>query len=196
VHLMAEPWERVQVEGGDHGHAFVGGGGGRRTATVTFDGDAIHVVAGVQDLLLLKTTGSAFGGFLSERFTTMAETDDRIMATAVDARWRYAASDWTRARFDETWSAVRRALIETFATHDESRSVQHTLWAMGHAALAAAPDVIEMRLAMPNKHHLLVDLTPYGLDNPGEVFVATDRPFGLIEGTVVWSGSTAAPEAW
>jgi urate oxidase len=192
VHLVAEPWTRVEVGGAPHPHAFAGGGAGRRTATVTSDADGSQVVAGLADLLLLKTTGSAFEGFLKDRYTTLEETGDRILATVVSARWRYASLevDWAKAAAE-----VRRLLLEAFATHD-SRSLQHTLYAMGEAVLAGRAEVAEIRMSMPNKHHLLVDLAPYGLGNDQEVFVATDRPFGLIEGTVARDDAPPAGAAW
>jgi urate oxidase len=49
----------------------------------------------------------------------------------------------------------------------------------------------EVRLALPNKHHFEVDISPFGLDNSGEVIYAADRPYGLIEGTV--TGNDAPP---
>ena len=76
--------------------------------------------------------------------------------------------------------------MNTFAAHT-SESVQHTLYAMGEAALAACEGIGEIHLSLPNRHHLLVDLKPFGLDNPNEIFVATDQPFGLIEATVTRS---------
>jgi urate oxidase len=192
VHLVEEPWARIEVAGAPHPHAFVGAGGGRRTATVTRERSGAWVVAGLADLLVLKTTGSGFEGFLKDRYTTLAETGDRILATVVTARWRYASLevDWAKAAAD-----VRRVLLETFAGH-HSRSLQQTLYAMGEAVLAARPEVAEIRMSMPNKHHLPVDLTPYGLRNDREVFVATDRPFGLIEGTVLRGGVPPAGPAW
>jgi urate oxidase len=128
---------------------------------------------------VLKTTDSAFAGFPRDRFTTLPDTNDRILATSVTASWRYrsAAADFS-AR-----DRVRAALLDTFAAHD-SRSVQHTLYAMGEAALAACADLLEITLSLPNRHHLLVDLKPFGLDNPNEIFVATDQPYGLIEATI------------
>jgi urate oxidase len=192
VHLVQQPWARIEAAGAPHPHAFVGAGPGRRTATVTRDGGDARVVAGLDDLLVLKTTGSAFEGFLKDRYTTLEETDDRILATVVTARWRYATLDvdWAEAAAE-----VRRLLLEAFAGHD-SRSLQQTLFAMGEAVLAGRPEVAEVRMAMPNKHHLPVDLTPYGLPNTGEVFVATDRPYGLIEGTVTRDGAPPADAAW
>jgi len=129
--------------------------------------------------VVLKTTDSAFSGFPRDTFTTLPDTEDRIMATAITASWRYRDGTTAFAARD----AIRSALLASFAAH-KSRSVQHTLHAMGEAALAACPDATEITLAMPNRHHLLVDLSPFGLDNPNEIFVATDQPFGLIEATV------------
>jgi urate oxidase len=193
VELVAEPWARVEVGGVEHDHAFVLAGGGRRTARVTRLGTEEWVVAGVSGLVVLKTAGSAFGGFLRDGFTTLEETGDRILATEVSAGWRYrdTAVDWSGS-----FERARRALVETFATHDESNSLQHTLYAMGGELLRACPEVEEVRMVMPNRHHLLVDLEPYGRRNDGGVFVATDRPFGVIEGTVVRPGASAAGRAW
>jgi urate oxidase len=138
----------------------------------------------VTDLVLLKSSGSEFRGFLIEEYTTLEPTEDRILATAVRAHWRYASID---TGWDASFRGARTALGEAFAaTH--SRSLQQTLYAMGEAVLAACPEVCEVRLSLPNKHHFLVDLAPFGLDNPGAVFFAADRPYGLIEGAVQRSG--------
>ncbi len=139
------------------------------------------IQAGLDGLFLLKTTGSAFTGFLRDRYTTLADASDRLLATMLAAEWRYATAvvSWNDAR-----QTIRRALIETFAEHD-SLSVQHTLHAMGAAALAACPAIDRITLTMPNKHRILVDLAPFGLENAGEVFVATDEPHGTITGTLV-----------
>jgi urate oxidase len=146
---------------------------------VTRDAGGSEVVSGLTDLVVLKTRDSAFEGFPRDEFTTLPDTDDRLLATSVTARWTYTrgASDFS-AR-----DRIRTALVEAFANH-ASQSVQHSLYAMGNAALAASSDIVDITLSMPNRHHLLVDLKPFGLDNPNEVFVATDQPFGLIEATV------------
>jgi len=180
VTVRERPWSRIEVEGRPHRHAFVAGGGERRVARVTArPGEARHA-AGIDDLTVLKTTGSAFAGFPRDRYTTLAETDDRIFATAVEALWRYAAPP---ERPDVVFAAARRLLLESFAEH-ESRSVQHTLHAMGESVLESIPEIDEIRLRMPNKHHWRVDLEPFGLDNPNLVYVATAAPYGLIEGTL------------
>jgi urate oxidase len=180
VSLVAQPWERIA---GDHPFAFTRAGGGLRTAIVSRGRDAgdLEVAAGVADLYVLKTSGSAFSGYLVDRFTTLPPAGDRILATSVTATWRY-----TRLGLDypEYADDVRRAVLDAFAGHDDSQSLQHTLWVMGQAVLAACPDVGDIHFSLPNQHHVPADLAPYGLDNPNRVFVATDRPFGVIEGTV------------
>ena len=180
VSLAAHRWDRLMVGGEPHHHAFERGTPERRTAEVTVARDGESVRAGIETLGLLKTTGSEFQGFLRDRYTTLPETADRILATEVSARWRYAPAPtaWTPA-----WEAVRTALVETFALQ-YSRSAQETLYALGEAALAACAEVAEIRLVLPNQHHLLVDLSPFGLENDGTVFVATREPYGRIEGEI------------
>ena len=156
-----------------------GGGAERRTCTVTRVRPRRQVTAGIADLLLLKTTDSAFRGFHRDEYTTLPEVDDRILATSLTAEWVYDDNvDW-----DDAHASTRRALLETFAGH-KSLGVQQTLYAMAEAALAACPAVEQITLTMPNRHRLLVNLAPFGRDNPNEVFVTTDEPFGLITGTL------------
>lgn len=179
ISAVEHPWVRVSAGGRPHPHAFLQPGGEQWTAVVTRDAKGIGVRAGVANLVLLKTTDSSFAGFPRDALTTLPETEERILATSVTAAWTYrqGATDFAARE------RVRAALVETFAAH-QSRSVQHTLYAMAEAALAACADVVEITLTLPNRHHLLVDLTPFGLENPNEVFVATDQPFGLIEATI------------
>jgi urate oxidase len=179
VRLVEHPWSRVAGTNGSHPHAFVQTSGGDWTATVTRDASGASVVSGVTNLVVLKTADSAFSGFPRDEYTTLPDTDDRLLATSMTATWRYRPGTTDFAVRD----AVRATLIETFASHT-SLSVQHTLYAMGQAALATCADIDEITLTLPNRHHLLVDLQPLGLDNPNEVFVATDQPYGLIEATI------------
>jgi urate oxidase len=185
-------WERITVGGTEHDHSFRKAGSEVRTAVVTVDGDEAHVLAGLTDLVVLKTTGSEFRGFPRDRYTTLAETRDRILATAVTARWRYTRTDLD---FDACFAGVRTALLETFAaTH--SLALQQSLYAMGEAVLSQFPDVAEIRMSMPNRHHFLADLSAFGLDNPDVVYHAADRPYGLIEGTVLRDDAAPAEVAW
>ena len=178
--IAVHRWDRMRVDDNPDPHTFVRGPAERRLATVAMDETGVAVEAGLAGLGLFKTSGSGFAGFLRDEYTTLKATDDRILATDVEARWRYAAplKDYTAA-----WNAVRTALLETFARH-QSASVQHTLYAMGEAALARRGEISEIRLVLPNRHHLLVDLSPFGLDNPNEIFVATGEPYGRIEAVI------------
>jgi urate oxidase len=176
VDLTEHLWEPIGESGE---RSFRKSGGERRRATVIRDHGSAKVQAGIEDLVVMKTSQSAFEGFPRDRYTTLRETSDRLLATAVQATWRYAPFT---SNFGPLWHEVRRLLLKAFAEHD-SRSVQHTLYAMGEAALEV-PDVEEIHIAMPNLHHIPVDLTPFGLENRNEVFVATAEPYGLIEGTV------------
>jgi urate oxidase len=180
ISLVEERWDRIDAGAGAERHAFVRGAGEQWTAEVTRQaGEAPHLVSGLTNLVVMKTAGSAFTGFPRDPFTTLPETEDRILATAITASWRYRDGASAFGARD----AIRGALLASFAAH-QSRSVQHTLYAMGEAALAACADATEITLSLPNRHHLLVDLSPFGLNNPNEIFVATDQPFGLIEATV------------
>ena len=128
----------------------------------------------------MKTTRSGFSGFPRDRYTTLPETDDRLMATKITAIWRYGAPE---IDFDAAWRDVRATLLEVFADHD-SPSVQTSVWLMARAIIERHEEVAEVRMALPNLHHWLVDLSPFGLANDNEVFVATTEPHGLIEATV------------
>ena len=229
VFIREHGWRRLTVNGRPHDHAFERASSELRTARVSLSrGGTQEVVAGIEELLVLKSGRSAFSGYPRDSFTTLRETDDRILATSIATQWRYTSralaslgttdasrslaslgttdgsrslaslgtTDGSRslaslgttdaagtADFDARFAAVRTALLETFADHD-SKSVQHTLYAMGEAVLARCAEVEEISITMPNKHHLLVDLAPLGLDNQNEIFVPTTEPYGLIEATL------------
>ena len=189
-------WERISAGGTGHPHAFVRSGQEIRCAAAVIDVErsvrAEWVVSGLKDLVLLKSTGSQFTGFLRDRYTTLAEASDRILATSLTARWRYIGTD---VPWDEAFAQVRGVLLERFAV-PHSKALQQTLWDMGSAVLAARDDIAEIRLSAPNKHHFLSDLSPFGLDNPGEVFHADDRPYGLIQCAAIREGAPDAGAAW
>ncbi len=185
-------WERIPVGGAGHDHSFSRSSDEKRTTAVTVDGGRAHVVSGLRDLVVLKTTGSEFWGYPKDRFTTLAETEDRILATAVTARWRYLSTDVDWAK---SFEAIRSTMLETFAT-THSFALQQSLYEMGKGVLQQQPQVAEVRMSLPNKHHFLVDLERFGLDNDNEVFFAADRPYGLIEGTVTRDDVDPAPQAW
>jgi urate oxidase len=193
VDVEAVAWLPVEVGERSFPDAFHRDGGRRRVAraVVTDRGDR-HVLGGLDGLALLKSSNSSFRGFLRDRWTTLPETDDRILASSVRARWRFAELE---VDFDEQHERASDAMVGTFARH-RSESLQQTLHAMGEALLEACPAVAEVRLSLPNLHHFLVDLSGVGLDNPNLVFHADDRPYGLIEGVLVRPGAPPAGSAW
>ena len=176
IEAVEHPWTRLPVGGQPHPHAFTQAGAEEWTSVVTRSEGKTSVESGVRGVVVLKTADSAFAGFLRDEYTTLPETRDRLLGSSITATWQYASAFADFGARD----AIRRALVETFAAH-KSESVQHTLYAMGEAALAACAGVVEIAISLPNRHYLLADLTPFGLENPGEVFVGTDRPYGLIE---------------
>jgi len=202
VEIEQFAWDRVLVDGAEHDHTWVRRGPEVRTAAVTVEGSGedqrTWIVGGIKDLTILKSTGSEFHGFLQDPYTVLEPTNDRVMATSLDANWRFSASG-TAPLLDVDWDAayatVRKALVETFATL-HSLALQQTLYAMGQAALEACPFLVEIRLSAPNKHHFVYDLARFGIENKGEVFHADDRPYGLIEATVVHDDAEDAGPAW
>jgi urate oxidase len=182
VRLAAHPWSRLASGGAPDPHAFQRGNGGDRVATLTADASGISVEAGIDGLVVLKTTGSGWEGYHRDDYTSLPETDDRIMATEVTARWTYRAPA-SEIDFTASWEAVRAVVLATFADH-YSPSVQFTLHRMGEAVLEARPEVERISFSLPNRHHLLFDLSRFGLENDHEIFQATEEPYGLIEGTV------------
>lgn len=177
VRIEEYAWDRI----GDH--SFVRRGGAVRTAVITVGRDAARVESGVKELVVLNSTDSEFKGFLKDEFTTLAETDDRILATSLVATWNHAGTD---VDWNASYDAALARILETFAG-TYSRALQETLYAMGTAVLEDQPEITDISFAAPNKHHFLVDFSGFdveGLENNGEVFIAADRPYGLIEATV------------
>ncbi|TKV56802.1 urate oxidase [Nakamurella flava] len=185
-------WTRISTSAGPHDHAFAKGTEEKRTTVVVKDGAAEHVVSGLTGLVVLKSTGSEFWGFPQVDYTSLVETADRILATAVTATWVHSSTDLD---WNATFTTIREALLEAFAT-THSLSLQQTLYAMGKGALEAVPEVAEIRLSLPNKHHFLVDLDKWGLDNPNQVFFAADRPYGLIEAAIVREEAPVPTGIW
>jgi urate oxidase len=173
-------WTRLSLDGESHPHTFSRSDNEKRTAALTATREEKKLQAGIEGLVVLKTTDSAFENFLKDEFTTLKEDRNRILATSIRSNWLYREN---APDFDTTWLGARRALLETFAGH-ESESLQHTLYAMGEAVLRKFPGIREIHLSLPNKHYNLVDLSPFRLENPKEIFLPTDEPHGLIEATL------------
>ena len=192
IEIEEYAWQRAVVDGVEHDHTWLRSGQEIRTAAVTVDASGEHVIGGLKDLVLLKSTGSEFAGFLSDEFTTLPETHDRVMATALDAKWRFTSTD---VDWEGVYAEVRRLLVAHFATL-QSLALQQTLWHMGRAVLEAVPAIAEIRLVAPNRHHFAYDLDRFGLENQNEVFWAADRPYGLIEATLLRDDAPPAGDAW
>jgi urate oxidase len=183
--LQMAPWNRYATDGKDHPHVFVGGGPGKPFTRVAMTRDETEISSGIRDLLLLKSTASAFKGFPRDEFTTLPETGDRILSTSMEAAWTFTDR---KVDFTATNHAVIAALLKTFAT-EFSPSVQNTLYLMGQAALAVAPTITTISIAMPNKHYLPIDLKPFDLSNANDIFLPTDEPHGQIEACIRRSSS-------
>jgi urate oxidase len=173
-------WARLPHGGKPHAYAFTRAGDEKRTALLSATREGTVVRAGIDDLVVLKTTDSAFQDFKMDPYTTLKEDTDRILSTVIRANWRYTDED---AEFGPLWHSARQMLLDTFAEH-HSQSLQHTLYAMGEAVLNNFDNISEIHLSLPNKHFHLVELAPLGMDNPGSVFLPTDEPHGLIEATL------------
>ena len=177
IDIFETGWKRMKFDDAEHTHSFVKGSGEKRTAKITASRDDVTIESGVEDLIVLKTTGSGFVGYIKDAFTTLPETTDRIFSTAIKATWRYVNAD---AATDTAFHAIRQMILKVFADHD-SLSVQHTLYAMGEAVLERFSEVEEIAFSLPNIHCLPVDIARFGLENDNRIFVPTDEPHGLIE---------------
>lgn len=202
ITIEQHQWVRI----GSAPHSFARSGAETRRARVTVTADAAQVSSGLADLTVLNTTGSEFHGFPRDPYTTLPETTERMLATSVEAWWdhqpfevgRDSELGWdSEADWGKGYEDARDALLAAFA-ETYSYSLQQTLFAMGSRVLAGCPSVAEVRLSLPNKHHHLVDLAPFGLDNPDQVYIAPTEPYGLIQGTVRRDGavSTEGPPLW
>ncbi|HWR85194.1 MAG TPA: urate oxidase [Rhodoglobus sp.] len=192
IELEEYAWQRVTVDGAEHDHTWVRSGREVRTAAITVDGSGETVIGGLKDLVVLKSTGSEFADFLVDEYTTLEPTHDRVMATSLVARWRFDSVD---VDWDAVYPRVRAILLREFATL-QSLALQQTLWHMGRAVLEEVPQIVEVRMTAPNKHHFVADLSRFGLENPNEVFHAADRPYGLIEAQVLRDDAPPAGNAW
>ncbi|MBV9214663.1 MAG: urate oxidase [Acidobacteria bacterium] len=175
--MFENGWKRMKFEGRQHDHSFVKGSRERRTIDLDATRNDMTIEAGVEDLIVLKTTHSGFSGFIKDKYTTLPEVDDRIFATAIKGKWRYM--DPSRAS-EKLWADIRQTILKVFAGH-ESLSVQHTLYAMGEAVLDKFEAVAEVSFSLPNIHCIPFDVSKFGVDDHYAIFVPTDEPHGLIE---------------
>ena len=180
VDVLQQSWRRMQIDGQAHAHSFTGGDSGKLFARAQASRDSVEVEAGIEELLILKLTGSGFEGYPKDAFTTLPETSDRILATKMKATWAYQN---VPANYTQSNERILAAMLKVFAVN-YSPSVQTTLYQMAEAALETAPEISQVTLVLPNQHCLLVNLKPFGRENKNEIFVPTTEPHGLIEATV------------
>ncbi|MFJ9241213.1 factor-independent urate hydroxylase [Streptomyces sp. NPDC101776] len=185
IRIEEYAWERTTG-----GHSFVRKGQETRLTQVTYDGRNWEVVSGLKDLTVLNSTDSEFWGYVKDKYTTLPEAYDRILATEVSGRWRFNWSDDAQEMpdWEESYEQTKQHLFRAFA-ETYSLSLQQTLYQMGSRIIENRDEIDEVRFSLPNKHHFLVDLAPFGLKNDNEVYLAADRPYGLIEATVLRDGS-------
>jgi urate oxidase len=185
-------WQRAVVDGAEHDHTWIRTGQEIRTAAITVDAEGEWVVGGLKEMTILKSTGSEFANFLTDPYTILEPTHDRVMATSLTAQWRFTSTD---VDWDATFEGVKTQLVKQFAVV-QSRALQQTLFEMGKAVLETYPGIAEVRLAAPNKHHFVYDLSPFGVENDNEVFNADDRPYGFIQATVTRDDAPPPGPAW
>jgi urate oxidase len=192
IEIEEYSWARAVVEGAEHDHTWVRKGEEVRTAAVTVDAEGTWVVGGLKDLVILKSTGSEFFGFLKDEYTVLEETHDRVMATSLVVQWRFVT---TEVDWNSVYTDIKEQIVSTFATV-HSLALQQTLYEIGKAVLERCPLLAEVRLSAPNKHHFAHDLGRFGVENDNEVFHAADRPYGLIQATVQRSDAPDPGPAW
>jgi urate oxidase len=179
VRFTEHLWDRIVVNGQAHDHAFQRAAG-KHTATVEGDGQTFTVTSGIAEMMVLKTTQSGWSNFLRESFTTLPETDDRILATVVTANWVYNTPSLD---YPASWAGVRDQILATFTDHF-SPSVQNTLYLIGKAVLERFASIEKIHLSFPNRHHILYNLERFGMENNLQIYHADAEPYGLIEGWV------------
>ena len=180
VSIVEQRWDRIAVDGRPHDHAFTKAAGGKHTAVVAGEGERRAVSAGIDDLHVLKTTNSGWANFLEGGYRTLKDTDDRILATSITAAWDYREP---AADFVAVWDGVHEQIARTFTDHF-SPSVQNTIWRMGRAILERFEQIERISFTLPNKHHILYDLAPFGIDNDRQIYWVTVEPYGRIEATI------------
>mmetsp|Transcript_32415 Transcript_32415/g.52478 ORF Transcript_32415/g.52478 Transcript_32415/m.52478 type:complete len:307 (+) Transcript_32415:153-1073(+) len=197
VSIIQTLWQRIKVDGKDHHHAFSRGGSAeKRTASVVMNRNGpTELKGGIMDLIVLKTTQSGFEGFVRDKYTTLPEVKDRIFATSMTATWTFANLPRGTICFKSSYEKSRQALVETFAgpagSGIYSPSVQLSMYQMGSAVLEKVPTIDSISIYLPNLHCNLINMAPFGLSNPQEIFVPTEEPHGAINATIVRKGLSA-----
>lgn len=197
IRIQEYTWERIATSdnnskfiGSDEvRHSFARKGQELRTTQITFDGEKWQVISGLKDLTVMNSTNSEFWGYVKDKYTTLKEAYDRILCTDVSAAWRYnwTSDDDRMPNWEKSYAQAKKHILQAFA-ETYSLSLQQTLYQMGSRVINSRSEIDEIRFSLPNNHHFLVDLEPFGLKNDNEVYFAADRPYGLIEATILRDG--------
>ena len=184
IRITEHLYARIPYGGTDHPYAFIGSGSETHTTEIVQNASGVQVASGINHLLIVKTADSGFENYIRDQYTTLKDTNDRIMATQCEVSWTYYPLE-----LDYTWlyNSIRAELLRVFAEH-QSLSLQQTMYAMGEAILEKNEAVKEISFKMPNKHHILFNLEQFGMENKNEIFIATDEPYGYITATIVREG--------
>ncbi|WP_328583941.1 factor-independent urate hydroxylase [Streptomyces sp. NBC_00370] len=197
IRIEEYAWDRIATSDGNSQfigadevrHSFVRKGQETRVSQITYDGASWQIISGLKDLTVLNSTNSEFWGYAKDKYTTLPEAYDRILATQVAAKWRYnwTSDDQRMPNWDKSYEQAKKHMLQAFA-ETYSLSLQQTMYQMGSRIINSRSEIDEIRFSLPNKHHFLVDLEPFGLKNENEVYYAADRPYGLIEATILRDG--------
>src|SRR5690348_825406 len=180
ITAQEQPWTRMTVDGKPHSSAFVCGSEERRTTRIRATRDETVVQSGIENLTLLRTEGASFALFMRDPYTTLKETVDALLSANISARWTYSEPD---ASYSTVFHGVRQMILDTFATHD-SRSIQHMLYALGHAVLDNFEAIREIQLSLREENFRLADLKPFGVENENEVFAWSGDAHAVAEATL------------
>ncbi|MFE4248148.1 factor-independent urate hydroxylase [Streptomyces sp. NPDC056910] len=205
IRIEEYSWERIAGSDGNSRfigadevkHSFVRKGQETRLAQITYsaegDGGAkFEVLSGLKDLTVMNSTNSEFWGYIKDKYTTLQEDYDRILATSLSTWWRH---NWTSdeqrmPQWEKSYEQSRKHILQAFV-ETYSLSLQQTLYQMGSRVINNRSEIDEIRFSAPNKHHFRQDLSAFGLENDakdGAVYYAADRPYGLIEATILRDG--------
>ncbi|AQZ10287.1 (ZYRO0G09482g) [Zygosaccharomyces parabailii] len=194
IKIYQERWVKYDVDGRPSQHSFVHQGPEKKIVELEYDkvnGPTHYKLStSIKDLTVLKSTNSMFYDYNVCEYTTLKPTTDRVLSTDIFAVWDWSASKLgpltaiaagaSDLVFDKVFNDARDITLDIFAK-ENSVSVQATMYNMGVAILAKAPQVEYVSYELPNKHYILFDLKWFqGLSNDNELFYPSPHPNGLI----------------
>lgn len=182
VEIVEQPWTRLEAGGKPQGQAFMPAGVERRTVTVTGNGTRTAVTAGLDNLVLLRTSGFAPDQRSRAADEETAEGLQRLFIAALGVRWSYGTGD---IAFVPCRQGVRSAVIQTFAWH-QGPTAHETLTEIADVVLTSYQEIAELTLTLQERPYRPVDLLELSVDGDA-LFVAYDEPIDTVEITVARS---------